>query len=97
MAVESDVDHFTRLITTLGPWMDQVVVIGGWAPHRLYRLHNLAQPLEYSPMTTLDTDVALPAKVLVEDRDIRDRLLAILVSRSQAFLKARCRPALTRS
>ncbi len=75
MPVEHDVDQFARLITTLGPWLDQVVVIGGWA-HRLYRLHNLAQPLEYSPLTTLDTDVALPAKVSVEEQDIRDRLLA---------------------
>lgn len=75
MPAERDVDQFSRLITTLGPWLDEVVIIGGWA-HRLYRLHNLAQPLEYTPLTTLDTDVALPAKVSVEEQDIRDRLLA---------------------
>jgi len=75
MPAERDVDQFARLIAALGPWLDQVVIIGGWA-HRLYRLHDLAQALEYSPLTTLDTDVALPAKVLVQEQDIRDRLLA---------------------
>ena len=29
---------FARLVESLRPWLDQVVVIGGWA-HRLYRLH----------------------------------------------------------
>jgi hypothetical protein len=75
MTAERDVDQFARLIAALGPWLDQVAVIGGWA-HRLYRFHDLAQALEYSPLTTLDTDVALPARVPVEEQDIRDRLLA---------------------
>jgi len=75
MPAERDVDQFARLIAALGPWLDQVVIIGGWA-HRLYRVHDLAQALEYSPLTTLDTDVALPAKVSVQEQDIRDRLLA---------------------
>jgi hypothetical protein len=35
-----DAIHFARLIDTLQPWLNQVVVIGGWA-HRLYRLHPL--------------------------------------------------------
>jgi hypothetical protein len=34
------------LIDTLRPWLDQVVIIGGWT-HRLYRLRPLAQPLGY--------------------------------------------------
>lgn len=75
MTAERDVDQFARLIAALGPWLDQVVVIGGWT-HRLYRFHDLAQALEYSPLTTLDTDVVLPARVPVEEQDIRDRLLA---------------------
>jgi hypothetical protein len=45
MAANPDIEHFARLIDTLHPWLDQVVIIGGWA-HRLYRLHPLAQPLD---------------------------------------------------
>jgi hypothetical protein len=40
MAVQSDVEYFTRLVDALEPWLDQVVIIGGWA-HRLYRQHPL--------------------------------------------------------
>jgi hypothetical protein len=59
MAVQSDVEYFARLVDALEPWLDQVVIIGGWA-HRLYRLHPLAQPLEYEPLGTFDTDIAVP-------------------------------------
>src|ERR1700679_4262782 len=37
MAVQSDGEYFARLVDALEPWLDQVVIIGGWA-HRLYRL-----------------------------------------------------------
>ena len=50
---------FARLVESLRPWLDQVVVIGGWA-HRLYRLHPFAQQLRYEPLATLDADIALP-------------------------------------
>ena len=29
---------FARLVDSLTPWLEQVVIIGGWA-HRLHRLH----------------------------------------------------------
>jgi hypothetical protein len=66
---------FRRLVAALGPWLNQVVIIGGWA-HQLYRLHPHAQKLDYPPLTTLDTDVAVPAKLPVGEQDIRARLLA---------------------
>jgi hypothetical protein len=69
-----DAEHFARLIETLHPWLDQVAIIGGWA-HRLYRLHPLAQPLDYEPLGTFDTDVAVPAQLPATDKDIRQRLL----------------------
>jgi hypothetical protein len=75
MAANPDIEHFARLIDTLHPWLDQVVIIGGWA-HRLYRLHPLAQPLDYEPLGTFDTDVALPAQLPATGEDIRQRLLA---------------------
>lgn len=74
MAVDSDIEHFAHLIDTLHPWLDQVVIIGGWA-HRLYRLHPLAQSLDYEPLGTLDTDVAIPAQLSTSGEDIRQRLL----------------------
>jgi hypothetical protein len=69
-----DAEHFARLIEALHPWFDRVAIIGGWA-HRLYRLHPLAQPLDYEPLGTFDTDVAVPAQLPATDKDIRQRLL----------------------
>jgi Nucleotidyltransferase len=74
MNANPDVEHFARLIDTLHPWLDEVVIIGGWG-HRLYRLHALAQPLDYEPLGTLDTDVAVPAQLPANGEDIRQRLL----------------------
>jgi len=74
MAATSDVEHFAQLVETLNPWLDQVVIIGGWA-QRLYRLHPLAQPLDYAPLGTLDTDVAVPPHLPATGSDIRRRLL----------------------
>jgi len=74
MAPKTDTEHFARLIDTLHPWLDQVVVIGGWA-HRLYRLHPLAQALDYEPLGTLDTDIAVPAHLPTPGKSIRQCLL----------------------
>ena len=41
-------DAFKRLLAALEPWLDRVVIIGGWA-HQLYRLHPHAQELTYPP------------------------------------------------
>jgi hypothetical protein len=70
-----DVDAFSRLVEALRPWLAEVVFVGGWA-HRLYRLHPLAHPLEYPPLSTLDTDVAIPANTRATEENIRARLLA---------------------
>ncbi len=66
---------FARLVESLTPWLDQVVIIGGWA-HRLHRLHPLAQPLRYEPLATLDADVALPRRIRVAGDEIYQRLAA---------------------
>jgi hypothetical protein len=70
-----DPDAFKRLIAALQPWLDRVVIVGGWA-HQLYRLHPEALQLAYQPLSTLDADVALPATLPVGEPDIRERLLA---------------------
>jgi hypothetical protein len=68
-------DPFRRVLSALEPWLSQVVIVGGWA-HQLYRVHPHAQHLDYPPLTTLDTDVAVPAQLRVGEQDIRGRLLA---------------------
>lgn len=71
----SENEHFVRLVQALDPWLNQIVIIGGWA-HRLYRLHPLSQRLEFSPLVTLDTDVAIPEKLPVLEQDLHERLKA---------------------
>lgn len=68
-------EEFARLIDALNPWLGEVVIIGGWA-HRLYRIHPVAQVIAYVPIGTLDTDVAIPARLRVEGDDLRERLVA---------------------
>ena len=75
MADIQNLNPLGRLVDALDPWLDQVVIVGGWA-HQLYRLHPHAQQLDYRPLTTLDTDIALPAKLPVGVEDIRERLRA---------------------
>jgi hypothetical protein len=75
MAGVSEFDYFARLVEALEPWLDSVVIIGGWA-HLLYRLHPLAQPLNYEPLGTFDADVAVPLDLPATGEQIRERLLA---------------------
>jgi len=45
MTANRDLKDFASLIEALHPWLNRIVVIGGWA-YRLYRLHPLAQQSE---------------------------------------------------
>ena len=75
MAAVSDLALCGKLATALKPWLDQVIMVGGWA-HRLYRLHTNAQSLSYPPLVTLDVDIAVPRYLPVDGQDIRERLIA---------------------
>ena len=75
MNADAELEPFVRLIEALEPWLEEVVHIGGWA-HRLYRLDPRAQGLAYPPLTTLDSDIAVPSKMEAKETSIRDRLLA---------------------
>lgn len=66
---------FLVLIDALGPYLDRVVIIGGWA-QRLFRHHPLAQAVSYEPLMTQDTDVALPPRTTVDTESLRTRLLS---------------------
>lgn len=74
MSFPPDVIAFVRLVDALGPYLDRVVVAGGWA-HRLHRLHPLAHAPAYAPLVTRDTDIALDPASLPVTRAIRDRLI----------------------
>jgi len=73
MTPSSDLSAFARLVMALEPWLDRIVIVGGWA-HRLYRLHPHAQTLEYAPLATLDADIAIPPALPVEESAIRESL-----------------------
>jgi hypothetical protein len=58
-------EKFARLIDALHPWLGEAVIIGGWA-RRLYRIHPVAQAIAYVSIGTLDTDVAIPARLRLD-------------------------------
>jgi hypothetical protein len=68
-------ERFQRLMEALDPWLDRVVIVGGWTLP-LLRHHPLAQGLPYAPLFTRDADVAVPAGLRSERVDVRERLLA---------------------
>jgi hypothetical protein len=72
--LNSDLEAFAKFVEAFDPWLGQAVLIGGWA-HRLYRLDSRARKLPYLPIATLDGDVAVPAKLKVEESTVRERLL----------------------
>lgn len=73
MKPEADIEPFAKFVEAIDPWLGQTVLVGGWA-HRLYRNDPRARNLEYVPLTTLDGDVALPAKLKIEESTVRQRL-----------------------
>lgn len=75
MPLAPELAGFSRLITALDPWLDRVVIVGGWA-HRLYHLHPAAQKLDFAPLMTLDADVALPQTLPPQTPTIREALVA---------------------
>lgn len=46
---------FGRLVEALGPWLCDLVVVGGWT-HQLHRANPLAGKLSYSPLRTDDSE-----------------------------------------
>jgi hypothetical protein len=64
---------FGRLIEALRPYLPEIVVVGGWA-YRLFAQHPLARPLDFTPLTTDDADVAVPLKLQARDASLRDLL-----------------------
>ena len=75
MTAERDDDTLAQLVDALGPYVDRVVIVGGWA-HRLFRHHPLAQPLSYAPLMTRDMDIAVAPGIRPGEQSLRERLLS---------------------
>lgn len=73
MPLSPDVAAFSRLISALKPWLDQAVIVGGWA-HRLYHLHPTSQRPVFAPLATLDADIALPPTLSNHPPTLRESL-----------------------
>jgi hypothetical protein len=71
---EADIEPFAKFVEAIDPWLGETVLVGGWA-HRLYRSDPRARNLEYVPLTTLDGDVAVSAKLKIEESTVRQRLI----------------------
>ena len=56
-----DLAAFARLLDALRPWLDHLIIVGGWA-HRLHRFTPLAGAPGYRPVTTRDADLAFGAQ-----------------------------------
>jgi hypothetical protein len=54
-----DLAYLRRLFDALEPFLDQLVIIGGWA-YRLYWLRDEVVVPTYAPVFTADTDIAVP-------------------------------------
>lgn len=69
-----DRSAMARLIGAVGPWLDELVIVGGWA-HQLHRLHPLATTPVHRPLRTRDADLAFAANARL-DGDIAAALRA---------------------
>jgi hypothetical protein len=68
-----DCEVFARLVRALGPYLGEVVFVGGWA-YRLFRLHELAQPVAFAPLMTKDADIATAPNIPGQPQTIRQLL-----------------------
>jgi len=49
-------EAFSRLVLALRPYLDRLVIVGGWA-HRLFALHELARPVNFAPLMKQSKDL----------------------------------------
>jgi hypothetical protein len=73
MIPSRDEQDFAVLIRALDPYLDRIVIVGGWA-HRLHRRHPLAQPVPHAPLMTLDADLAIARDIPPADESLHERL-----------------------
>lgn len=66
---------FTRLVRALGPYLGQLVIVGGWA-HRLFTLLDEVPRPAFAPLMTLDADLAADTRLLPCGASLNDLLTA---------------------
>lgn len=64
MNFESPRDFLRYALQAVAPYLDQLVLVGGFAV-RLYRFHPRAAPTDVDPLLTFDADFAAPATLRV--------------------------------
>jgi hypothetical protein len=73
VARDSENELLVRLARALAPASDDFVVIGG-AAHQLFRLVDLAQPVDFPVVRTFDADVAIRAGGALASMRLDERL-----------------------
>lgn len=69
---QDDLDELGRVLEALEPFLDRLLIVGGWA-HRLYRFDDVAIP-GYEPIFTTDTDITLQDDHVAQPNVILKRL-----------------------
>jgi len=64
-----DAEAFSRTVEALGPYLPELVCIGGWA-HLLFTLRPEATALPFILLGTLDVDVAAPLRLAPREPSI---------------------------
>lgn len=83
MVERDDLSDLGQLLEALEPFLDRVLIIGGWA-HRIYRFDNITIP-PYEPIYTVDTDVALTPET-AESNDLLNAFANTASSKSSSAM-----------
>ncbi len=71
---ETDVLSLLRTIEVLAPYLDEMVIVGGWVPFLYNRYGQM--PSRHPLLRTMDIDVAVPRRVNERGRPTIDELLS---------------------
>jgi len=66
---------FARFLDAAGPYLDQLVVAGGWAS-RLYRLTDRSIESDFVPLLTRDVDAVIPDRMPSRERGLNELMVA---------------------
>jgi hypothetical protein len=71
---ESDLLSLFTTLDTLKPYLEEIVIVGGWVPFLYRRYGNM--PARHPSVRTTDIDIAVPLQVPDKDRPTVDNLLS---------------------
>lgn len=75
MANPPNQDGFVKIVSALGPYLEELVIVGAWC-HRLLHFHPAATPPPFPPLMSEDADVATPERLATRSQSIAERLEA---------------------